>query len=565
MDKNLRALLDAHAAGDTEKFDASLAEIDDLTELQAQIITEAEPLRSQEAYSEEDVLALGVLADVHDKVAENIRERTEAQAAIAEKVSGFAQRLTPTTEPGPAEPDGGEEEPAPVPAEPAKRGEPAGVMSTKADPGAVISRLSATSKAASRMSVPQRVHLVAAPDVPGTISGSEYADWDQMADAAIRRWGAMKGAQTTPGPNLRSGLAVLRKNFTPDLVASSDDVSSLVDYAANERRLPGGSLVAAGGWCAPSETLYEVCELESRDGMLDVPEIQASRGGVRHSPGPSFATIYANVGFTQTEAEAIANTAKGCFEIDCPTFTDVRLSIFGVCLTAGILQDAAYPEFIARYLRGALIVHAHKVNAAKIAAITAGSTAVTYAAVATITPQGATSGLLETVEMQVEDMRHRQRLSMNDTLEVVLPSWTRGVIRADLSKRTGVDLLGVTDAMITQWFAIRGAAVQWVYDYQDAFVQAGTGMGGATPATAWPATVRFLIFPAGTWVAATRDVITLDAGIYDTTSINTNKFNALFTEEGVAMLKRCADSRTVTVPICPSGATAVAIDMDCTP
>src|SRR5262245_12622434 len=68
---------------------------------------------------------------------------------------------------------------------------------------------------------------------------------------------------------------------------------AIAEYAALERRLPGGSLIesaklalkkgraltAAAGWCAPSEVIYDLCELETIDGILDLPEMQTSRGG----------------------------------------------------------------------------------------------------------------------------------------------------------------------------------------------------------------------------------------------------------------------------------------------
>ena len=45
-----------------------------------------------------------------------------------------------------------------------------------------------------------------------------------------------------------------------------------------------GLLVAASGWCAPSEAVFSIpCPsfLDAEDGLLELPKIQTVRGGVR--------------------------------------------------------------------------------------------------------------------------------------------------------------------------------------------------------------------------------------------------------------------------------------------
>jgi hypothetical protein len=547
VDTKLTELCQAYEAADIETFDTIVAQTLELTDFQTQIVDQVETLRAQSVFSDEDVRAAETLANVHQLLDTQIKARAQA----AKNFSAFADRLTVKGEPEQIE----ESVPAVVEEAP------------KADPAALVARL-AQSSGGTRgkglvLNVPEKSSLVAASDVPGVPNGSEYKDWEQLAEATARRWQSMRGGPDTGAP-LRAGLALFKREFPAELTAGADLDIEMLEYASNPRRLSGGSLVAAGGWCSPSETLYSLCELETNDGLLSVPELLAARGGVRFTPGPTFSDIYSNTGFTQTETQAIANTPKTCFEIDCPTYTDHRLEIIGTCLTAGILEHVAFPEYVARWLRGALVAHAHRVNAFKLAQMVTGSTVVDYTAIGTIVSQGATSGLLETVEMQIEDMRHFQRLSLRENLEVVLPVWARAVCRADLSKRNSAEnWMNVTDADVDQWFHDRGASIQWVYDFQDAFTQAGAGLGGATPATAWPTVVKFLIYPVGTWVAAVRDIITLDAGIYDSTNILTNRYNALFSEEGIAMLKKCQDSRVVSVPICPSGYTSKTVDMGC--
>ncbi|QNJ55946.1 major capsid hexamer protein [Microbacterium phage Rasputia] len=367
-------------------------------------------------------------------------------------------------------------------------------------------------------------------------------------------------------------LAVIKKPFADDLIIRNNDpihVEEVLSRAVDESRLPGGSLTASGGWCAPSEVIYDLIgEVESRDGLLSLPEIGVARGGVSFTRGPDFADIFADiVGFSYTEqndidgeygvdANGIGNATEGnkpCYKIECPPFVEYRLGIEGLCLSAGLLQQRGYPEVIARTIRGALVAHDHRVNGRMIATMVAGSTAISMAAnqVGTIAP------ILTAVELQVEHYRAVRRMGRGTTLEAVFPYWVRGAIRSDLSRRLGVDpdtSIDVTDADIDRWFRSRGINPQYVYNWQDV---AGTA---ATAFTQWPTSVQFLLYAAGTWVRGTSDIITIDT-LYDSVLLGQNDYTALFTEEGVFTARRGQDSRVITVPITADGATAAGVDI----
>jgi hypothetical protein len=382
---------------------------------------------------------------------------------------------------------------------------------------------------------------------------SELKDWFDVAKQAERKlatYGAGSG-----GPRQQHNIATIQREFPKALIAGDDteDLHELLMFAGKESNLPGGSLTAAAGWCAPSQTVYDLCELETRDGLLDIPEIQISRGGLRFTPGPDFAAIFGGAGyFHQTEAQVIANTTKPCMEIPCPSFQDVRLEVEGVCITGSILQRRGYPELVERFIRGALVAHTHKLNAFKIAAMVTGSTAVDQTAIANndgnpVVSDTGTTGVLAAVELQITDIRYRHRMGLNQTVEAVFPAWAKMIFRADLSRRMGMDdPLSVTDAMINSFFALRGARVQWVYDWQDAYSGLATGPGGASPLLQLPNTFSFLLYPAGTWVAGVDDVIRLDT-VYDSVNLATNRYTALFTEEGILMAKPCGESRLVSL------------------
>lgn len=351
----------------------------------------------------------------------------------------------------------------------------------------------------------------------------------------------------------------------------------------DERRLPGGSLirsveqrfteiqaehperdalVAAQGWCAPSETDYDICLQITTDGLADFPEVQARRGGIRHNTGIEFDTIFGSgTGFFDlTEAQVASGTTKTCLEIPCPDFVDTRLGVTGLCLTGNILAIRGYPEFTATFTRGALAASAHQINREQIADVVSGSTAVNLTAAAPWATDGSTvSQVLSAVEMAIVDIKYRLRMSRNATLEVIMPFWIGAQMRADWIRRNGgnyAEMLTLADSAITSAFTARGARVQYVYDWQDAFATgAATGSPGAdTAINNLPTSLTFLVYPAGTWIRAVSDVITLNS-VYDSTKLATNQVTHLFTETGWAMVRMCPVSRVYTVPICPSGKT----------
>ena len=406
-------------------------------------------------------------------------------------------------------------------------------------------------------------------DVPGFAADSD-ASFEDLAVALDRRLqGFNSGAYAAAARagramSERHSLAVVRKAFDERAtVGSPESADAAMAFAVNEKNLPGGSLVAAGGWCAPSETVYDLLEDESRDGLISLPEINVTRGGIKFTKGPKFADLYAAPSFNFTEEEAKAGKyqptsatdptnkvgAKPVYNVPCTDFEEVRLSAAGIHIQAGLLQQRGYPELVARTIRGALVAHEHKMSERIIASMETQSTAVSMDS----GQIGAAAPILTAIELQVEHYRYAQRLSRSTTLEAVFPYWVRGAIRTDLSRREGVDLIDVPDSRIDAWFRSRGVNAQFVYDWQ-----ALTGEAGAFKV--WPGSLKFLLYSAGTFVKGSQDVITLDT-VYDSVLLGQNDYTALFTEEGYLVAKRGHDARVVTVPLNPNGGTGTGIKL----
>ena len=574
-DITLQALLNelARDGGDVPALLQSSDQEVDLPALESEALETFDRIRAGESPSDTDVAALEQLADVVDALRAETTRRDEAAAEQRARVDALASRVARPADTTEAEPeqdgDQGEEtapEDAPAeetptppqedaPAEPVQEPETeaASARRPRVDLGRIARRTQRPQPPTP--TGPQLADmLVAAADVPGVPTGKGYESWNEIAQAAIRRFQAMG----TPQPGVRQShdLLVVKKNFPAHLTASGQDDMAILDAAADEHALQGGSLVAAGGWCSPSETLYDLLELESTDGLYSLPEVNASRGGIRFTKGPRFSAIYtANAYWVQTEAQVEAATPKPRFEIPCPDWEEVRMDVEGLQLEAGILTSRTYPEIIARFIRGAVIAHAHRMSKLKIDRVVALADdigAITYGG------PSALSGVLGAIELQAQAYRSRERMQRGTTLELVAPDWILGALRADYANRNGItNPFDVTDAMIRGWFAQRGVNAQFIVDWQPIDGWNPDGTFGAH-VTEWPATCQFLMYAAGTFVNLTQDVVNLGV-MYDTTNITRNRFNAVFTEDGIGIAMRGFEARLFEVPVVPNGYTGLQV------
>lgn len=549
------------------------------------------------ALTADESTELGTLAGRLTEVQTEQGARADAAAQLQAHRDAFAT-LPPvepvvSTPPAPPTPGPGPDTPPVAPAEPAPI-----VASVPAVPS-----VAAVPAAPQTPPVPQgrgEFQITLTADGAGALKRS-YNDDSQVTvkdvtKAVLASFKAYGSAGTGGGQSAKRAIAQFTRERPEDsrfeltMASGSEGDYSTVKELVREGRLSGGSLLsawrsnidkgasltAAAGWCAPSENLYDLCSLWSMDGILDLPTATARRGGFNYVQSqPTWAALDAATNFTiLTEAQVIADTAKNCAEIPCPTFTDTRLDVAVTCITGSFLQSAGYPEMVETWVDGTLTNHAHKLNENIIGRIT------TFAGAATVIPaQGdltgtgatglgndssVTTSVLWAVDLAATDMRYRDRMSFNQTFEVILPMWVLTAMRADISRKNGWSMVNaaLADAQIVSWFAARNIRPQFVYDYQD-FYAGGTGPGNpAAVATALPSTVNFLIFPAGAVVLARQDVVTL-SNVYDSANLQQNLYTRLFTEEGFNLLFPCGPVRQYTAQACPSGATAFQAYTNC--
>lgn len=552
------SLADSKAEDLKTKLDEALARRNELAALKDDDLTDEKLIELEDAAA--DVTTIREETEAREVAAQ---ERTDRIAAARESAKDAeADKDKPTegdkdsSEDGGEDGDGKDEQEIVVPDDASELVESQETVTASAKGVAAAKRTAPTVVIpVEEPEAPARSVITAAANVPQFEQGQELETLLDTASAFMSRSKGFTGGRGPAKPNVinpgvfglsqghqRYGVARIAKpeaEFVTGMNEPADKQLEVIFAAAKESRLPQGSLVAAGGWCAPSENIYDgFLELETVSGILSIPEVQANRGGINFTKGPDYGSIASSFGFTQTEAQAEAGTEKVCYEVECPPFQEVRLDAVGFCITAGVLTNATYPELVRRVLAIGAVAHQHKVNARVISDIsTLIGTAVNHAELGS-----ATADLLDALSLQATRIRYTYSMAPNATIEAVLPVWAKEIVKSDLSRRSGVDLLNVSDAQVNAYLGARGIAAQWVYDYQN-LATANTGTW-----TSWPDTLEVLMYPAGAFVKLTTDVIDLDT-IYDSVGLSTNTYTAAFFEEGVAVANTGASGVKVAIDV----------------
>lgn len=403
--------------------------------------------------------------------------------------------------------------------------------------------------------------LIASADVPGFTQGGRVENIHALAKAMHNR-ARMLPVSKTGDPNIYPVASLQREfNFTLNENSTPEEMNAVLTAATDVE-----ILTAAGGWCAPSEISYDFFNIVCEDGMIDLPTVGLNRGGVQYPTSPSFGDLVSvpDIVWEWTEQDDIDaadsdSVFKPCVRLECPEFVDRRADCHGFCVTAGNLVDYAYPELVANWLRLVFAIRAKATNAGIIDVLINGggsgdpitpSIAVDHTGLLGAT----TSALLQSIELSIVDYREKFSMCSDAIMEVVLPRWANAVVRADLANREGIDVFGVTNGMIADWFNLRGARVQFVGDWQVRETgAAGTATpGGETPLTTWPNTMDYLVFAPGTFVRGNG--MSLDLGVTRDSVLNsTNDHTAAWAEDCFAILKPGHESRVVSVALCPSG------------
>ncbi|QGJ89439.1 major capsid hexamer protein [Microbacterium phage Smarties] len=409
-------------------------------------------------------------------------------------------------------------------------------------------------------------------------------------------------------------LMTLRRNMPADLIVASahsvEEASEVIKRAVDQSRLPGGALTAAG-WCAPSEPMYDICTTASRDGLLSIPEVGVSRGGLLIPRTPSYADLYNEIGFHFTEADAIAGRyaaggAAAARQNTTAVTVGTQRSWGGATFevidegTTGAAAPAV-PPIIGQTVTDGDVVWRRIAATANVE----GSKPCFEMPCPTwddvrlegdglcltadlITQRGYPEGLEWATENAL--IAHDHKISAGRIAKMVAGSTNRVMTTGTVG--TTAPLLAAievrAEAIRYGGVLARNTLLEGVFPYwvrgairQDLSVRLGVDLlevtdqridgwfrqRGIVPqyvydwqmipmnSVTWPATVSFLMYEAGAWLGIVDDIITLNT-VYDSTQLGENKYTALFTEEAWNVAARCGVSELVTVPVNSNGGTA---------
>jgi len=470
--------------------------------------------------TDDTVAQLEVLADTCAAIRAEIDRRTSAAAALEAKAAELAARINPGGAVAAADDEAEEEEEAapavPAAAEivPAPVAAPSGVaVATRTRPRVDLAALGRTAPAARgsgpvRPSASPTLTVTAAADLPGYAVGTRINNVRELSRAVSARFGSFPIGSNNV--EMRGGIAVIKRNFPDELVASGQkgNDEDMLDYAADERRLPGGSLansvllrtaaaqnrgsgnqqleslVAAlspnavlpgainSVWCAPYEIDTTLCdELETATGYIDVPTVGVRPPGVIYTKGLDWWRLF---DFSALAESCDPCFVKPCISMPCPEWEQADVCIEPFCIESCILKERAFQSWYDQFVRRALLAFRRWQNVQVIEKILAliaaqtGTNAVDFSVAppATPTPFGTAHTAFDALSLVATWYRDLYRMNPNSTLEVVAPMWMRNVIRDDMAKRWGCGCNDITDAQIDSWFANRGLRVQFIYDWQ---------------------------------------------------------------------------------------------------
>ncbi|GGX37678.1 major capsid protein [Streptomyces chryseus] len=520
---------------------------EELSELLEGAVAAFDARSTSSVVTPKDLEQLRALAAGVESIRAEQAARHEAATQAAAEIDALAAQVR-----------GGDPEPE-TPAEPAEPAEPVAADPAPEAPAEPAEPVTATASLVTRpaldLSQVRRrqprvlppppapgTHITAAVDVPGYTPGAAL-NFDDVVRGINSRATALKTAGGGVGQVISYRHPYPQETIVTDS-SSAPEGTTVAMTASAQNRLPKGDLVASGGWCAPSETLYELTDSSCPDMLWDAPEIQLARGGLRYYKPLSLDV--SSMTWVHTEADDIAGNTKPCFRIPCPDPVEVRCDAVGVCLEAGILTARHFPELIGWYLRNAMVAHEIRIRQVLFQQALAAATPVSVPAT-----MGALSAVYAAIALQAADMIERHSLCETTALEVVLPWWSRNLFLADLARRNGVSVDEVTTAQIQALFTPLGVRIQWARGLSPAVP---TDIGAPSPALDWPSTLKFLIYPSGSLVIGRGEEVNLGV-IHDSSKFVTNDYTALFAEECIALVDRSVDTRVVTVPVCPSGET----------
>lgn len=357
-------------------------------------------------------------------------------------------------------------------------------------------------------------------DVSGYTAGQAFRTREDIAVAMTDRINA-----TTGMSGARAVVASLRADFDKSRELSNQD--AILNQGKIDAATSGTAIVASGGFCAPLPVNYDVFGVGStaRPVRDSLPTFGATRGGIRYIAPPLLGS-YTQAIALWTAANDVTPTnpaTKPVLKVNCAQEKEATTDAVTLSLEFGNLMTRAFPELVQRHNQLALIEHARFAEKTLLSKISGLSSKVT-----TTHNQGTSRDLLGAVSRASAAYRNRHRIPRGVRLRALLPDWTLDAIREDIASNMRVEMLSISEAAVTKWFADRGISITFHMDDTFAAQTEGAELND------WGGVIKFWLFAEGALLFL--DGGTLDLGIVrDSDLVSTNDYQTFVeTFEGVA-------------------------------
>jgi chemotaxis protein histidine kinase CheA len=391
------------------------------------------------------------------------------------------------------------------------------------------------------------VAITAGADIPGYTAGSTLEDMNTVAEAMAKRIHSLR--RVNGGDGEQHIVASVTTSFPEERTLTTDAESN---WEKIQNVTSPDAIVAAGGHQAPFESRYDIFGIGTTNRPVRdaLPRFQADRGGIRFITPPVLSSYGDAVG-VWTAANDAAETpnpaAKTSLTVAAASENTVATDAVTLQMQFGNLATRAYPELIARHNELGLIQHAREAEQYLLSKIAAGSTAVT-----TTSLIGFGRDFLVQIGRAAAAYRSRHRLEADAPLRVIIPSWVKDAMAADLALAMPGDNTLNAYSEIDGYMAARGVVVSYSLD-QNVY-----GAQGATALLEFSDSFTWYLFAEGTFLFL--DGGTLDLGIIrDSSLVGTNDYK-MFVETFEGVAKVGVEGLAITSTINVNGAAAALRD-----
>lgn len=559
---------------------------EDLTALDAKTLakTEADLLKrgnrlKDQAASGETVAELREVVEALGKVRTEVTRRADESAQHEAEKQELLSALEPVAPAAETDPDAPEEEPSAEP-EPEEKPEAPTVeavaaAATPAQPVRTRPRAPSVADIPKNAVRPEsrpnlapaqpQVTLTAGGDIPGFSAGMPIKEED------IGRAFAEKANSLLASGHEGSSANVLtmrieypeERQLSPrdPATAIEEQIHAVTASAARTRGLTANqgtpkALVAAGGLCAPVAVDYSLMTLGTprrpvRDALV---RFGAERGGIRFITPPKLSDVAPGVSLWTNTTDAAWTTGaatKPYVVVTCGVETVVKVDAIVLGMVIGNFTRMTFPEQFAAWWELAQVQFARFADSRLLDLIATGSTATTAAQ-----DLGAARDILVHLATAAAGYRSRNRMETDEILQVLLPSWTRDIMRADFTRQSpGDEAVAMADGEIDGYLAASNLEPTFYLDSPSTGVSQNFTSQGVGPLEGFPSKVQAFMFAPGTFLHLDGGELNLGTEIRDWTLDQQNNVAAfLETFESVAM--HGVEALKLSFTACPNGWTS---------